>query len=131
VRVAVITASCNGDSGITRECMEAALRFAEWQERVLKVYQPATSDDKFDMFVAEVEAALREEQKGRPGDYYIRWRDLALKHHWYRTYSRAITPMKKMLIQEELLMVHKTIEGEGENKKVVRNEGLVRWHEGK
>ena len=127
MRVAVITASCNGDSEITRECLDAALRFAEWQERIQKVYQPALSDDKFDQFVSEIKESLLMAQKNKPRDYYLRWRELSRKNHWYDLYSRAVMPMKAMLIKDGFL--ERKYIGKDEFGKPQYDDNQVRWNE--
>lgn len=45
LRVAVISASLNGDSEVSEECMAAALRFAEWQMKVREHYAPGEGEN--------------------------------------------------------------------------------------
>jgi hypothetical protein len=44
MRVALISACANGDALITVECLEAALRFGEWQESVRQAYKAGVAE---------------------------------------------------------------------------------------
>jgi hypothetical protein len=44
MRVALISACANGDTVVNAECLEAALRFGEWQERVREVYKAGVAE---------------------------------------------------------------------------------------
>jgi hypothetical protein len=111
MRVALISASANHDTTITEECMQAALRFAEWQELVKMVYcaSPAQNDDA--KITVAILAALKEE-----GGEMVRFRDLARKHNWARKFgSPAVTRVKWSLIKEELIHAELRIDPETDN----------------
>src|ERR1039457_276129 len=60
LRVALIQSSCNGDVEITQESFEAALRYAEWQERLRRVYRPGIGESNDAICFEAVDKALRE-----------------------------------------------------------------------
>ena len=128
VRVAVITASCNGDDHVTVEGMQAALRFAEWQERVISVYQPAESDNMYAKFMIAVEKACRKALKDKPSTYYLNWRDLCNSQSFYRDYPQQVQSMKSLLVRDNLITPKITKDEDGE-KSVDYN--FFRWHDAK
>lgn len=130
IRVAVITASCNGDSEITRECLQAALKFGEWQERIAKTYQPALSDEKSDQFAAALEAELRARQKGRPAKWFEKWSRICNEKSWYKTYSTCWRKVKTDLIAADLIICDVKMDPNWEGKMVPKkDESKVRWNE--
>jgi hypothetical protein len=88
LRIAVISASANGDSSITTECLKAALRMADWQVEVRKVYAPgfALNDE------ARLTAAVLDEMKAAGVDdggmpRWVNKSKLCTQKNWYRKYS--------------------------------------------
>jgi hypothetical protein len=63
LRCALVMAAVNGDSEITKECFEAALRFGEWQLRIRDKYRAGLSMNQGAEALAAVYAAI--EERGR------------------------------------------------------------------
>jgi hypothetical protein len=63
LRCALVMAAVNGDSEITKECFEAALRFGEWQLRIRDKYRTGLSMNQGAEALAAVYAAI--EERGR------------------------------------------------------------------
>ncbi len=102
IRVAVITASANGDPEVTEEAMAAALRFAEWQMKVRAFYVPGASENEggrvTTLIMNAMEAVTKEwkekRYRPRPGENplidnhgWIRPYLLTRKHSWHTTYG--------------------------------------------
>jgi hypothetical protein len=103
LRVAVISASANGDREVSRECMTAALVFADWQMAVRNVYVAgeATNDDAavtgliIDAFT-ELDVSLARGEPKRssgkpiiePGGW-VNFRLLQRSKSWHKRYSAS------------------------------------------
>jgi hypothetical protein len=103
LRVAVITASANGDSQVSAECINAALAFADWQMFVKNVYVAGEgrNDEAIltglieDAFI-EIEAAVRigkpMQLGGKPltnKGGYVPFHLLEKKKRWGRTFASS------------------------------------------
>jgi hypothetical protein len=103
LRVAVITAAVNGDREVGTECLAAALRFAEWQERVRAYYAPSEAQNIDAVVSHTIMEALEAWDKEHP-NRFARFRDLARKHNWHRKYgATTLTRNRKALVHEGLL----------------------------
>src|ERR1035438_10454960 len=63
LRIALITSACNGDTEITKSCLEAALRFCEWQQRLRQVFKPGLAETKDAEAFEAAWTALKEQFK--------------------------------------------------------------------
>ena len=86
-RVAIISSSANRESAVSVECMETALRFAEWQERIRAVYCPGDAQSKDGECTA---ALLRKCDKFRDTDgmpLWFSWNKMYKNTSWNKTYG--------------------------------------------
>ena len=60
LRVALIQSCCNGDREITKESLEAAMRFAEWQERLRGTFQAGLAENPDAICYSAIHRALEE-----------------------------------------------------------------------
>jgi hypothetical protein len=92
-RVALISAALNGDEVITanRACFTAALAYAEYQESIRDVYQPAGGADQYQECV---EAILEGFKRARGA---ANWRELSRRYNWHRRFPKVLTAVKNML----------------------------------
>jgi len=61
LRVALIQSCCNGDHEITKASLEAAMRFAEWQERLRGTFQAGVAENPDAICYSAVHRALEEQ----------------------------------------------------------------------
>jgi len=61
LRVALIQSCCNGDREITKESLEAAMRFAEWQERLRETFQAGLAENPDAICYSAIHRALEEQ----------------------------------------------------------------------
>ena len=61
LRVALIQSCCNGDHEITKESLEAAMRFAEWQERLRGTFQAGLAENPDAICYSAIHRALEEQ----------------------------------------------------------------------
>jgi hypothetical protein len=120
LRVALITAACNGDAEITVQCLEAAFRFCEWQQRLRQVFKPGLAATKDAEAFEAAWTALREQFKSQKKSSQVhpkaelltlgmnqeeRWKlihftDVMNSKSYYRTYSSMIGRVRKTLVEE-------------------------------
>jgi hypothetical protein len=99
LRVALITASANGDKKITPEAFEAAREFMEWQEKIRMLYAPARSRHPYAQCMDMVMDYF-EKSTG-----LINWRNVAKSEHWYgREFSHELMKVKNNLISDGVLV---------------------------
>jgi hypothetical protein len=123
LRVAVISASANHDTEVTAPCMAAALRFAEWQERVRAIYTPSTARNDDAALTSLILDKFAAHEKDNPGEWISFWH-IARPTNWARTYgSPAITRTKRALINDNFLIEEAEEDAQG-NIKRVRNARL-------
>jgi hypothetical protein len=110
LRVAVISASANWDRTITPECLAAALRFAEWQEKVKMVYQASEALNLDATITGAILDALDEE-----GGELVKFRDLSRKKNWSRKYGATnVTRVKDALTRDGLIYAEQVPDKNGE-----------------
>lgn len=120
LRVALITAAANGDAEITKPCLEAALRFTEWQLRLRQTFKPGVAETKDAEALESVWGALKEQFNKQKKSRVVhdkalhleidmpaedRWKlihftDVLNSKSYYRKYGRYISQVRKTLIDE-------------------------------
>jgi hypothetical protein len=142
LRIALITAACNGDTEITKSCLEAAFRFCEWQERLRQVFKPGLAETKDAEAFEAVWSALKEQynKQKKAGETHPKAINLALdmgqENRWklihftdvlnsksyYRRYARFISQVRKTLLEEGF--IHEVREDEEDDRgKVKKGKG--------
>jgi hypothetical protein len=128
LRVALVTAALNGDKEITRDCLFAALRFAEWQERLRSEFKPGLAETKDAECTEAVWAALkaqREHQK-KTGEYpqgadligypkeslwkLVNYSKVLSSKNLYRKYGKLVTGVKSTLVEDGFIEFVKEVE---------------------
>lgn len=105
LRVALVSASANGDVTVTVECMAAALKFCEWQQQIRAWYKPSEQDDKDGLCQEAIERVL--ERLGKQDrDGWVWMTDAKRKGNLSRHgASRAVRILKGMveygMVEEE------------------------------
>jgi hypothetical protein len=61
LRVALVQSCCNGDHEITKESLEAAMRFAEWQERLRGTFQAGLAENPDAICYSAIHRALEDQ----------------------------------------------------------------------
>lgn len=103
LRVALITAAINNDVEVTREGMEAALRFAEWQEKVRAEYLPETGMNDDAIVSNRIMQAFADWEAKHPREYAT-FSAIARKKNWYRDYGASLANRaKRALIHDGML----------------------------
>jgi len=102
MRVAAISASMNQEQVISRACLEAALRFAEWQERVKTVYCPGEARNPDAVLTTEMLTAFEEAHKLKPNSWH-KFRDMARAHNWNRKFGPVTTRVRDSLVRDGFL----------------------------
>jgi Bifunctional DNA primase/polymerase, N-terminal len=138
LRIALITAACNGDAEITKPCLEAAFRFCEWQERLRQVFKPGLAETKDAEAFEAVWSALREQynRQKKSGETHPkaaslsidmgqenRWKlihftDVLNSKSYYRRYARFISQVRKTLLEEGF--IHEIREDEEDERGKVK-----------
>jgi hypothetical protein len=133
LRVALITAACNGDAEITVQCLEAAFRFCEWQQRLRQVFKPGLAETKDAEAFEAVWTALKEQfqRQKKSGQAHpkaelltldikqeARWKlihytDVVNSKSYYRTYSTIIGRVRKTLVEEGFIGEVREVEEDG------------------
>jgi hypothetical protein len=124
LRIALITAACNGDAEISKPCLEAALRFCEWQERLRQVFKPGLAETKDAEAFEAVWSALKEQynKQKSTGEAHpkvanldtdmeqehlwklIHFTDVLNSKSYYRRYGRFISQVRKTLVEEGFIL---------------------------
>lgn len=90
LRVALISASANGDKVITPACLDAAFKFADWQLEVRKVYSPSPAKNEAAILTGLMLDTLKS-YKTVKGDYaYVDFWPVARKKNWSRKFSAGM-----------------------------------------
>ncbi|MFZ0800106.1 MAG: bifunctional DNA primase/polymerase [Terriglobales bacterium] len=123
LRVALITSALNGDPEVTKEAMEKALLFCEWQERVRQVYRPGIAENKEAECFEAVIAALNEKGIGVP----IPWSRTMNAKSYYRKYSPTLlNRVKKALKDEGIITFEMEEDGQGRPTKKATGNVILR-----
>jgi hypothetical protein len=126
LRIAVITASANHDTIVTGECMDAAVKFAEWQESFRVDYKAGVSetmDGKINSAILDAPEALKADGVST----WVNFWDLARGKSWARKYgSSAVTRAKNSLIEDGTLIEELYDADNDEGRKKSNRTGCVR-----
>jgi len=107
-RVALITASANNETTIRRECVEAALRFAGWQEAIRQYYRPGMGENQD---ARAYEAIITAAPAGR-----FKWSELCKNRNLYRKFSTTtLNRVRAAMVREGLLDEEWGLNGLGHN----------------
>jgi hypothetical protein len=101
LRVCLITASVNGDAIVGEKCVNAALRFMEWQEKIRARFMPASGESEWDTCMAEILQTFGDAPDGLP------WSKTCDGKHWHRRFPRALKAIKENLIRDGKLIPNK------------------------
>ena len=101
-RVAYISAAINGDTYLCDAALQAALRFVEWQEKIRELYRPAKGSNEWQ----ECMNAVLDAFEKAPGKA-LHWRQTATKKHWYRSFPRALSGVKRTLERDGVIVESK------------------------
>jgi hypothetical protein len=113
LRVAVIAAAANGDTSVSDECMDAALRFASWQAEVKYGYRPGVAKN----IEAELSADMLRSMKaygldaeGKP--VKLLFSQFVRKRNWYRKHNpTTVRRVKYSLGQLGAIVIERTNNG--------------------
>jgi hypothetical protein len=123
LRVAMITASANGELSVSEECMAAALRFMEWQQTIRAWYRPSEMDDKDGICQEAICRVLDRLGKDDP-DGWVSWKKAKRAGNLSRhTAPRVIRIYKGMV---ELGMIEEERETDDEGNETKKKTGMVR-----
>jgi hypothetical protein len=101
-RVAYISAAINGDTYLCDAALQSALRFVEWQEKIREIYRPAKGSNEWQ----ECMNAVLDAFENAPGKA-LHWRQTATKKHWYRSFPRALSGVKRTLERDGVIVESK------------------------
>ena len=123
LRIALVTASANGDTSVGLECLQAALKFCEWQEAVRAWYRPSEMDDKDGICQEAICRVLERLGKDDP-DGWVSWKKAKRAGNLSRhTAPRVIRIYKGMV---ELGMIEEEREMDDDGKGSKKKTGMVR-----
>jgi hypothetical protein len=93
LRVAVISASLNGETIANQECMVSALEFSAWQLRVRLIYTGSKAKNEDATFTETLlEIMGRPEYRDDKGvPKWVDWPKLSRKHHFYQEAGATLT----------------------------------------
>ncbi len=126
-KVALLTASANGDKEVGGGCMKAAIEFAKWQGRLREVFKIGVAAE-FSLEAQFAEALIGAlEQKGGE-QTYIAWRRLAHDRKWVERFGpRVVNTTVENLIKsgtvEPLLKIE---EDENGKKRITTNTNRIK-----
>ena len=87
-RVAMISASANGDTEVTLECMLAAHRFMDWQIQVRRGYVASSADNPETQLATSIIKNLTDAGVTESGQsVWVKRRDMERKGNWNRKYG--------------------------------------------
>jgi hypothetical protein len=123
LRMALVMAGVNGDREITKECLEAAFRLGELQERTRAVYRPGVAETKEAECYGAVYDALRERLSNQKKEAFVhpkadlytidikpesRWKLLHFSEtvnakSYYRKYAGLIDRARKSMVENGII----------------------------
>jgi hypothetical protein len=133
MRVALVTAACNGETVIGDECLTAALSFMEWQEKLRGVFKPGMAEnpeaeamtDIADCLFKHLQQQLAANIVPAGGEDVrdLNWTKILNSGSFYRKYGvTLINRVKKGLLEEGIIAEIKKAEldesGRGGGKQV-------------
>jgi hypothetical protein len=99
MRVALVTSFMNYDAEITKEAMNCAFRFMEWQEQVREIYKPGEAETK----EAEVEAAILTVLNKLAVGEAVNWWKIYRNKHLDRKGSLLVNRVRDALVKEGMI----------------------------
>jgi hypothetical protein len=125
LRVAVITASANRETSVSSECIQAALRLADWQLKVRSVYAAGIAENPGAIVVGAILDRFEELESGLKlgspkkladrdiisNDRFVTWHVMVKAHNLSRKFGPELTRSRDSLVNEG------TLEAEFEQKK--------------
>jgi len=121
LRVAVVTASANGDHHVSEECFKCALEFMEWQEAIRAKYRPSDQDDKDGKCQ---EAIVRALENYCDKDGWVLWKTAKDKGNLYRHTASRLSRIFKGMLTEQMVEEERDTDDDGKESK--RKTGRVR-----
>jgi hypothetical protein len=124
LRVALITAVMNDDLELKEDCLEKALLFAEWQERIRDIYKPGMAENKEAECFEAIVWLLH--QHGTGVD--IHWAKTINSKGYYRRFgSTLINRVKDSMVKEGIISVEYAteIDDHGRERQTKRPTGIV------
>lgn len=121
-KVALLTASSNGDKAVGVDCMKSAIEFAKWQERLREVFTigVAAENSLEAQFTEALLGALK--QKGGSAEF-IAWKRLAHDRKWVERFGpRIVNTTVDNLIKTGTLEPKKWVEKNAEGEKEVKTD---------
>ncbi|WP_109485411.1 hypothetical protein [Occallatibacter savannae] len=126
-KVALLTASANGDREVGDSCMKAAIEFVNWQGRLREVFRIGVAAEYSleAQFAEALIGALR--QKGGE-QKYIGWRRLAHDRKWIERFGPRVvnTTVENLITSETLIPRVHIVEDEEGRKKAEKDISKVR-----
>ena len=111
LRVALIASSCNGEIEVSRAAMDAALKFAEWQESIRAAYKPGVAESKESECLEAIASELNREYEKQGKGARVHWAAMINRKSWYRRFS-GLTSRVKALLEENGFIVPEREEDE-------------------
>ena len=91
MKVAILTASANGDALVTDEGMQAASKFMAWQAKLREVFKPGLAEDIVDARATErIINTLRRKAENMGDDDYIPWRKVSHDCKWVESFGSTV-----------------------------------------
>ena len=128
LRVALVTAACNGDKEITVPCLAAAFRLCEWQERLRKKFRPGVAETLEAECLAAIYNALLEQthkqqasntfpkgadqigHSAQAAIKFLNFTDIMKPKNLYRKYSSLVTRVKAVMVEDGIIeRVHEIV----------------------
>jgi hypothetical protein len=100
-RIALISASFNGEKIVTEECMRCAIAFAAWQLRVREVYFSSEATNPQAVVAENILAHLAEYRTPEGQPEWVSWGGLARKEHFTRKHGPGIPAMVRDQLAKE------------------------------
>ena len=117
MKVACLTASCNQDGTVTLPCMQAAVRFFEWQIKLREVFAPGIAENTLEAKFAEV--AMKEFIRAGGLDKDISWKRIAHDLKWSDRFGDRLVAngIKNMIETGRIYPIDVTDDDSGKTKK--------------
>jgi hypothetical protein len=114
LRLAVIWTAANHEAEVSKECMDCALLFTTWQERVRHFYSTGVAENIAAQCTTDIIKAFGECRGADDKTVHGNWRKLSRKHHWSERYGDLLLRQREALIKEKRLIPRATKDEKGE-----------------
>jgi hypothetical protein len=129
LRVALVSASANHESTVSEGCMQAALRFMEWQESIRITYEAGVAENQDAVITGAIIAKLMSYGKDPDTNKYkwVKWWPMYRKTGWRKKWgSPKLKYIKAAMIEDGTIEEEIELESnDGGDKKV--KTGRVRF----